>query len=163
MTGFHSQLLPNNKDPKLNVDYVIKKYLAAGVPPAKLNVGVPMYGQGWDGVGVTNNGLYQPGTGVATQTFKVLDGYLNPPPSPLPAPAAPDPEWQAFRQTSSKGFWIFSAPTFQFYTYDDKVTAKLKAGYAKDNNLGGLFFWEIGGENAAGALTKAMRTELDKP
>ncbi|CAM1302342.1 Uncharacterised protein g3230 [Pycnogonum litorale] len=45
-TGHHAQLLKKagDDDPKLNIDYTIRKYLDAGFPARKLVVGIALYG-----------------------------------------------------------------------------------------------------------------------
>ena len=56
-TGHHSPLFSNPDDPgdpeiaeKYTVDHVIQGYLAGGVDPAKLVMGLPIYGRAWGGV-----------------------------------------------------------------------------------------------------------------
>ncbi len=72
-TNFNSPLYKSSSDPspdpvvreQFNVDAAVQAYLAAGVPPKKLTVGVPFYGRGWQGVPDVNHGLFQPATGAA--------------------------------------------------------------------------------------------------
>jgi hypothetical protein len=52
-----------------NVDAAVKSYLGGGVPADKIALGVRFVGTGWQGVGSTNNGLYQPDTGPAPGTW----------------------------------------------------------------------------------------------
>jgi chitinase len=47
----------------LNVNAAVNTYLGAGVPADKIVLGVRFVGAGWQGVGPTNNGLYQADTG----------------------------------------------------------------------------------------------------
>ncbi|CAM1302370.1 CHIT1 (predicted) [Pycnogonum litorale] len=61
-TGHHAQLLKKagDDDPKLNIDYTIRKYLYAGFPARKLVVGIALYGIRltlWNGA---ENGLNAP-------------------------------------------------------------------------------------------------------
>ncbi|CAM1302372.1 Uncharacterised protein g3242 [Pycnogonum litorale] len=46
-TGHHAQLLEmsGDTDPKLNINYTMKRYLEAGIPSSKLVVGIPSYGR----------------------------------------------------------------------------------------------------------------------
>src|SRR5262249_49342921 len=67
VSGHHAPLFASSKDTtkdetmrtKFNVDAAVKAYLAAKVPPEKVNIGVPFYGRGWGGTGKENNGLFQ--------------------------------------------------------------------------------------------------------
>ena len=62
ISGHHANLFPSPADAEQrSVDRAVKEFLAAGVPPSKLVVGVPFYGRGWSGVAADRNGRYQPG------------------------------------------------------------------------------------------------------
>jgi chitinase len=52
----------------LNVNAAVNGHLGAGVPPAKIVMGVRFVGTGWQDVGPTNNGLHQTATGPAPGT-----------------------------------------------------------------------------------------------
>ena len=61
-TNHHSNLYPSPADPSttpMSADTAVQGYLAAGVPAAKLTLGIPFYGRGWASVPDVNNGLYQ--------------------------------------------------------------------------------------------------------
>ena len=62
ISGHHANLFPNVLDPKQrSADRAVREFLAAGVPAAKLVLGVPFYGRAWGDVTAERNGLYQPG------------------------------------------------------------------------------------------------------
>ncbi len=54
-----------------NVDFAVQAYLAAGVPAAKIVVGVRFVATGWQGVPSANNGLYQDNGGPAPGSWGV--------------------------------------------------------------------------------------------
>ena len=56
-TGLHTSSASLSKDRNTNAG--VDRYVAAGVPPEKLVMGVAFYGRSWTGVEDTNNGLYQ--------------------------------------------------------------------------------------------------------
>jgi chitinase len=155
-TNFHSPLLPSPRDPvgpKVNTHYAVELYLRGGVPAQKLDIGVPFYGRGWQGVPNIKNGLYQTNTGVAAgkweagvNDFKDLD--------PLRAAG-----YSAHRDPFSLGFWIYNPTDGIFWGYDDPSTAWLKATYVKARGLGGAAFWEFSGDD--GRLVNALRSGLD--
>jgi chitinase len=155
-TNFHSPLLPSPRDPvgpKVNTHYAVQLYLKGGFPASKIDIGVPSYGRGWQGVPNVRNGLYQTNTGVApgrweagVNDFKDLD--------PLRAAG-----YGAHRDLLSGGFWIYSPTEGIFWGYDDPANAWLKASYVKLRGLGGVAFWEFSGDD--GRLVNALRSGLD--
>ena len=66
-TNHASPLFDSKQDPlygqHLDIDDTVNAYLAAGVPPRKYTMGLPLYGAGWTGVPNVNHGLYQNSTG----------------------------------------------------------------------------------------------------
>ena len=62
VSGHHANLFPSAADAEQrSVDRAVKEFLAAGVPPGKLVVGVSFYGRGWAEVAADRNGRYQRG------------------------------------------------------------------------------------------------------
>ena len=62
-TNFNAPLFSPPDDPagpSNNGDAAMKAYLAGGVPPDKIVLGVPFYARAWTGVADVNHGLYQP-------------------------------------------------------------------------------------------------------
>ncbi len=152
-TNFVAPLYGSPQDPSpdetLNADYTVRAYLAAGISPHKLNLGVPFYGRGWTGVGETNNGLYQPATGPAIGLYEpgVNDyGYLR----TLDAPGFYDPVTQAF--------WTFDGSTF--WSFDDPKAIRAKTDYVRQMGLGGVMFWELAGDTRDGELIQAIHDGL---
>lgn len=67
-TNFNAPLHAHPGDPMgatLNINSTVEDFLARGVSPDKLVMGVPFYGVGWNGVPDINNGLFQPPGGSA--------------------------------------------------------------------------------------------------
>jgi chitinase len=137
-----------------NVDATVQAYLAAGIPPEKLVVGVPFYGRGWQSVPDVNHGLYQPGTGASIGTseagaFDYVDikkNYL--------------PTYQRFWQDETQVPWIYNPSTGIMITYEDPQSVKAKANYVKANHLAGMMFWEL--SNDGGELLNAAFDTLQE-
>ena len=65
VTGNHAPLFTDPADPKhISADQSVRGYEQAGVPAAKLVLGVPFYGHVWGEVPDQNHGLFQPGKPV---------------------------------------------------------------------------------------------------
>ena len=105
VTNFHSPLWMSSSDPtRANgfwADYTVSGYLAAGVPAAKLLLGIPFYGHGWQGVPNFNNGLYQNSAGAArgtyeagTEDYRVLQNLKS--------------TYGKFRHNEAQAFWIYA-------------------------------------------------------
>ena len=70
LAGHHANLYPNPADPRQrSADGAVRAFLAAGVPAAKLVLGVPFYGRSWVVENAEREGLYQSGKAPAEQYF----------------------------------------------------------------------------------------------
>src|SRR5579863_2223241 len=62
ITGHQAPLFTNPADPAhISADASVQNFEEAGVPAAKIVLGVPFYGHTWGHVPESNHGLYQPG------------------------------------------------------------------------------------------------------
>jgi chitinase len=158
-TDFHSNLYadpasPNYNDPKTgqpglgatyNIDSAVKNLIAAGAPAGKLIVGVPFYGRGWTGVTNANNGLYQPAAKAATGTYEAgIEDYK----------VLKNAAGTVYTNAITKQSWKFDGSTF--WSYDTPADIATKVSYVKSSGLGGVFSWELDGDDTAGTLMSAM-------
>jgi len=148
-TNFPAPLYTSSMDPvadqDLSADASIRAFLQAGVPPAKLNLGVPFYGRGWSGVTDAEHGLYQEAEAPASGLFEagVNDtGVLR------------RLEFPSFRDPEAGAFWLFDGETF--WSFDDPEVMALKTTYVIDMGLGGVMFWELAGDTRDGELITAI-------
>ena len=155
-TNFQAPLYGSPNDPSLppannyNANYAVQAYRSAGVPAAKIVLGVPFYGRGWANVPNTNNGLYQPSTTAAPGTYeagiedyKVLKNLTG---------------YSPFRDPLTQAFWVFNGSTF--WSYDDPTSMTNKMNYIKAQGLGGAMFWEASGDDPSGGLLTAVYNGL---
>jgi chitinase len=152
-TNFPAPLFTSPADPSLDqdlsADASIRAYLEAGVPPSKLNLGVPFYGRGWTGVTDTGDGLYQPAEAPADGLYESgVNDY-----GVLRILDYPD-----YRDPASAAYWIFNGVTF--WSFDDPETMAQKSTYAVENGLGGIMFWELAGDTRDGELITAIYEAL---
>lgn len=155
---------PENPDfgQGLAIESTVAEYLAAGVPPKKIVIGVPLYGAGWAGVADINHGLYQLSSGPAASpsgdilgtdgvaTYRTLDllpGYVK--------------SIDLKRMSVS----LYSPADRTFWSYDDILTAGLKMGYVNlrvPGGLGGAFVWALKDDDASGTMVKTMASGLGR-
>lgn len=114
------------------VDYCISQ----GVNPKQIIIGAAFYGRSWKGVLPTNNGLYQANKGASsTSTYQnIRKRYES------------NKSYKRHWDSIAKAPYLFSSTDSVFMTYDDTLSVKLKTKYAMKNKLGGIMFWQLGGD-----------------
>ncbi|MCK2241995.1 glycoside hydrolase family 18 protein [Crossiella sp. S99.2] len=143
-TAPHSPLTSYTGIPQqgFNSDAAIQKLKSKGIPASKLLLGIGFYGRGWTGVtkkepGGTATGA-APGTYEAgIEDYKVLK-----------------------TKCPSNGTVAGTAYAYcgnQWWSYDTPSTIRSKGSYAKTQNLGGAFFWELSGDTSNGELITAVK------
>jgi chitinase len=148
VSGHHANLFPSPADSEQrSVDRAVKEFLAAGVPPSKLVVGVPFYGRGWSGVAADRNGRYQPGKPIEPRmdlNYSHLvsdvigrDGFVR--------------YWDAEAQAP----YLWNAERKIFITYEDPESLGRKTQYIRAHGLAGAMFWEYNSD-LSGALLDAL-------
>jgi chitinase len=144
----------------LNVNAAVNTYLGAGVPPAKIVMGVRFVGTGWQGVGPTNNGLHQTATGPAPGTWDlpgaapsgsfgfqdIEDNYL--------------PSYTRSWDDEAQAPWLYNADTGIMISYEDPQSLTAKAGYVLSNRLGGVMIWELAADDDEATLLNAVASAL---
>jgi len=163
-TNHASPLLDDKQDPDRDenfyIEYTIRSYLEAGVPPEKLVLGIPTYARGWTGVPGTNAGLYQSSTGPAPfapadylQTPGVIT-YLT-----LTGLTGYTPHYD-FQRIAA---WVYDSNSQTFWSFDDPFTVLLKDAYIRTRvpgGLGGAFVWALKDDDANGTIVKTMALGL---
>jgi chitinase len=148
ITGHHAPLFTNPANPKRSsAATMIEHYVAAGVPAAKLVLGVPFYGHAWGHVPATEHGLYQPGRrpdtrirasyGAITDSLENKNGFVR------------------YWDDLSAAPFLYNADRRIFISYEDPQSIRAKGRYVTDHGLAGMMFWELGGD-PRGELLDAM-------
>ena len=115
-----------------NSEQAVEEFLAAGVPAAKLHLGLAFYGRRFADVVPDNNGLYQrfgsDGGYVSWQRIQgdYLDkgGFVR--------------HWDAQAQAA----WLWNAAERRLISYDDPQALRAKAAFVRQRGLGGVMYWE---------------------
>jgi len=119
-----------------SVKSIVEYCLQQGVPNEKIVVGAAFYGKGWKGVESADNGLFQPNTGGTrgANYSKLLDDYID------------KNGYTRYWDSLAMAPYLFNPTDSIFITYDDTESVALKARFAIDQHLGGIMFWELGGD-----------------
>jgi len=153
LAGHHANLYPHPADAdQQSADRAVREFLAAGVPPAKLVLGVPFYGRAWAEVEGTaaDGGLYRPGK---APTERIDTHY--PSLAALIGHDGYERRWDPVAQAP----YIWNGEKRIFVSYDDPESLRLKSRYVKERGLGGVMFWEYYAD-PSGALLGALAAEL---
>lgn len=156
-TGHNAPLHRSTGDPgepTWNVEDAVGAWLAAGVEPDQLVVGMPMYGRGWSGVPATNDGLWQSSTGLPTGTWEAgvfdwsdLDqNYL--------------PRMERHWSDEAKVPWLYDATSGVFISYDDAESLSWKAAFVRDRGLRGGMVWDLSSDDDAHTLLSGLHADL---
>lgn len=115
----------------------IQRHLDLGIPKEKLVVGVPFYGRFWKGTNPENNGLFQESTGErGSWNYHVLLDSLK-----------SDATLKQYWDSSASAPYLWRAKDSCFVTYEDTTSLGIKTKYVRENGLGGIMFWQFGGDN----------------
>ena len=114
-----------------NANNAVTLFEAAGVPAAKLVVGIAFYGK----VSILADGAK--GLGDSVATFSKNIGYTAIKDSILKQPG-----FKSHRDRHAKAPYIYNKKSREFITYDDEWSVKKKCKYVKKKELGGVMFWE---------------------
>ena len=183
-TNDASPLFDSKQDPlygqDLDIDATVDAYLAAGVPPYKYTMGLPLYGAGWTGVPNKNHGLYQNSTGPSpvlwangTGLCPDLSGNTAGCDTLLTPGLA---TYSTLSNLTANGYTSYYDPkrvavslydrtAGTFYTFDDPSVALLKMLYIElkvPGGLGGAYVWALKDDDAKGTMVKTMAAGLGR-
>ncbi|WP_299529072.1 glycoside hydrolase family 18 chitinase [uncultured Streptomyces sp.] len=123
----------------------IAKLKAQGVPAAKLLLGIGFYGRGWTGVTQSAPGGTATGAAAGTYEAGIEDYKVLKTSCPV---------------TGTIAGTAYAHCGTNWWSYDTPATIATKMAWAKNQGLGGAFFWEFSGDTANGELVKAMGNNL---
>ena len=148
-------------------DGMISDYTKAGVPISKLGIGIDFYGYIWSGGnGTPTGGATAPGQSWTSDPnvtanvpyYEIMDNYYQ----------ASYYRFDSGAQASYLSIDNSGSANDKFISYDDEVTCASKVNYVKNNGLGGLIIWELGGGYRSNApagqkdvLLQAIKTAVN--
>jgi chitinase len=142
-TGHQANVFASKNWPlttKLSTDKALNDYIAAGVPPKKILMGMPLYGRSFsktDGFGKSYSGMAGNSEGI----------YLL---KELPRPGA-----KTSYNPDLIASYTYDSKKRELVTMDDLKSGQAKAGYINERGLGGAFYWEASGDRLGSASVVA--------
>lgn len=117
----------------------------AGVSSNKLLLGLGFYGRGW--TGVTQDAPGGKATGAAKGTYE-----------------AGIEDYKVLKQScpakGTVGGTAYARCGSDWWSYDTPATIAKKMSFAREQGLGGAFFWELSGDTSSGELVDAIGSGL---
>lgn len=144
-TGHHTPLY-SSYDGEPSVDNAITFFKKIKFPLKKVVIGAALYSRVFENVPNKNHGIYQ------SAKFKAYVPYIE----------ARDlfTKEKGFNfywdMNNSAGFW-YNPREKIFVTADTAKSLKLKIQYVKDQNLGGIMYWELGTDDPKDGLYKNIK------
>lgn len=135
-SGHQANIFPSHREPRstpCNADTAIHAYVAGGVHPSKIVVGMPLYGRAFDktkGPGHSFKGVGGGSWENGVWDYKAL------------------PRDGASEHSDDKilASWSYSSKHKTMVSYDNPEVARMKAQYIQNKGLGGAMWWELGGD-----------------
>lgn len=118
-------------------------YLADGVPPGKLLLGVPWYGYDWPvtssirkaaTTGTGTSRIYNTALGLVASNTRIFDDLTGVP-------------YISYQTTQWRQMW-----------YDDSTSLQIKSNFAKDMSLAGIGIWALSYEAGRPELWEGLKT-----
>jgi chitinase len=174
-TGFIAPLSSTSPDDG-SVEASVAAWKQAGMPAAKLLMGLPFYAYGWLNVTAGNHGLGQTGrpyrgdhpywfiqTIIKSQSGRPAQSGTDAVPAPQSSATKdpPPPPVTIYRDPVSQAPWLFDG--YAFWTYEDPASIRTKAAFAVNQQLGGFMIWELSEDTASATLLNAAHSALAQP
>ena len=157
-TGHNAPLYNNNDpvSPHFNIHSTVSYLIERGVPAQKIVVGLAFYGRSASGV-QGEEGLYAPFTGPGPGSFE--DGGLDY--KDIKKNYLEKNGYDYFWDDTAKVPYLFNQERKEFVSFDDSRSIEGKASYVAGNDLSGVMFWELSGDN--GELIEAIANGFGNP
>ena len=155
IAGHHANLYLHPADTKKrSVDRAVRDFIAAGVPPSKIVVGVPFYGRAWADIKGEGTGPYQPGS-RPTERIDTKYGSMS-------ATLIDRSGFVRMWDSQAQAPYLWNKDMRTFISYEDPESLRLKSAYVRDKGLAGVMFWEYYADKT-GALLDTLFAALRGP
>lgn len=147
-TGHHTPLFSTPEQPT-STDFAVRYLDSLGVPKHKIVIGAAFYARVWENVPDLNQGLYQPGKFKSFISFRQFEEVLS-----------TKNGFVFYRDPVAQAPYAYSKSLGQFATFDDTQSIARKTKYVRENGLGGIMFWQLGGDKPKDGLLQAITNAM---
>ena len=150
ITGPLAPLFVSPGEPKqVSANQSVLAFEQAGVPAAKIVLGVPFYGRAWSGVANRNHGLYQPGKPAhpAELPYNRIAGTML------------RQGFTRYWDSAASVPYLYNPDRHIFVTYEDPQSLAAKCHYVLTHRLAGVMFWDYSSDPSGtllGTIDKAF-------
>ncbi|MCC6395928.1 MAG: glycoside hydrolase family 18 protein [Bacteroidetes bacterium] len=142
----------------------VREFLDAGVPAKKLGIGIDFYGYVWN----SGNGTPTGGVTAPRQTWNSAPWVKDNVPYYQIMESFFDPGFYRWDSSAQAAYLAIDKPGSaddKFVSYDDATSCRRKVAYAREQGLGGVIIWELGGgwapkTDKPDGLLQAVKEEL---
>lgn len=150
LTGNHAPLFTDPADPKqVSADRSVRELEQAGVPAAKIVLGIPFYSRAWSKVPNIDNGLFQPGKSAPPEDAPVGDAVV----------ALANQGFVRWWDSAAAAPSLYNSAAKVFVSYEDPQSIAEKCRYVLENKLAGVMFWNYE-DDSTGTLLDAIDAGL---
>lgn len=129
-----------------SIDGSISSLMAMGVSPAKMVLGIPLYGHVYDKTDAKLGSAFEKTDKTGALRYnQIKDLYLDNPDCTI--------KWHP----KSHVPYAYCPDDQIFVSYDDETSIKLKYVYSKQKRLKGVFFWRLSGDDDDHSLIRAIK------
>lgn len=163
MTGLYPN--PNSPLPGYSAQEAVNHLLARQVPAGKITIGAAMYGRGWKNVAnVSGNNPFSGtgGEGIAGSWEKGIEDYKKIETQMMGGVNGTGSNgFSLFWDDTGKASFVWDPVSKTLVSFDTKRSVQAKGQFVRQQNLGGIFAWELDGDN--GNILNAMHEGLGHP
>lgn len=154
-TSHHTALYDNPNSPFGTVEQTVKTYESQGIAKNKLIVGIAFYGRMFTLSGEVTNSIGNTNVISGGKTITYADIYKQ----YLSKAYSSNSDITIYFDEKAYAPYIYDSKNKIFITYDDPLSVAGKCQYVKENDLGGVMFWDYG-EDLTFTLLNAIYQEM---
>jgi chitinase len=142
---------------RFSTDQAIRDYTSRGVPSTKIILGVPLYGRSFANAGGIGKSFSGAGSDAGSGTQGIVL-YKD----------IPQDDSKNHYDATLGATYYYDPISKELISYDDPRSAKQKARYIEQVNLGGAFYWDAtgdreGSDSLVGIMAKSFQDRGSKP
>lgn len=140
INGHQANIYPNSQNPDstpFSTNVAVDAFLAGGIPPAKLILGMPIYGRAFVGT-------YSPGTPFSSVGEGSWESGI------WDYKALPRSGSTVYYDETAGATYSYDPSSYTMISYDTPDMIQKKVSYAQGLGLGGSMFWEASADKRGG-------------